>query len=358
MFGGSLARPPTERELTGIKMIGYSASSVFTNAVPYVGAIGTEAVDVSLARKDYYRAWFNPTPYNKAIGRMELVDVGADLFTGGFAPNVNLNINQQVSVNEAIKKTDVNARFSGSNFVQPLPPLKTSVSSEVGFSNVNNTELVFGAIEGAITRIGMGFKAGYNFVTELDFNLPALNMNKSEVGFGNKFNNDLNNEVNNNFNNDLDFNFNNNFNNEFNNQFNNNFNNNVNFNSNYNFDSNFNFNNNFNFDTNLNLNLNFYRPSNKLNSSFNTGRSFTPFVKFGNLFAPISRSSKDVNTAFDRASYFIKNSPENTFAVSSSALNFSGLDVKASKGFKKKRTNRGVIFSENKSFGKLKRVKL
>jgi len=356
VLGGSLENPPTQKELTGIKMIAYSSGSVVTNAIPVIGAVGTEVVDIGLASKDYKRGFLNPTPFNKAMGQVELVDVGADVFTGGFAPNVNTNLNTQISTNEAVMNANVKPQRGLIGFKVGTPS-NNFKASEVGFGSVTNTELTFEAVKESFTTIGNSF----NFVSDFNVNLPKANLNRSEVGFGLPVA-EINNNVNNNVVAEVDFN--NNFNNQFENQFQNDFNNqfNSNFNSNTNFNTNFNFNNNFNNQLNLNANLNFRLPRNKKVAS-NSFNSYTPFVKTGNLFTPINIKASSKESAFNVGAFIVENNPSDTFGISKSSFIFNGLDVKDSKGFKRKGSRRGILFEEpksrrNNSFGEIKRLKL
>ena len=93
--------------------------------------------------------------------------------------------------------------------------------------------------------------------------------------------------------------------------------------------------------------------------------SYTPFVKRGGLYTPISKGSTSKKGAFAIGSFFVENNASDTFGVSKSGLNFIGLNVKDTKGFKKKATRRGFVFVEplknrNNSYGEIKtrRVKL
>lgn len=88
-----------EQARMGKMSVLYTAGSIPANKI---SPATTQMVDVGLAAPDYARAVFIPTPMNRAVGRMELLDVGIDyapaVLTGsasglaaGLTPNVNFS---------------------------------------------------------------------------------------------------------------------------------------------------------------------------------------------------------------------------------------------------------------------------
>jgi len=350
-FTIEFGRDPTPEETSGLAMIGYTGASVFTNKIPVVGQVGTEAVDIGLATPDYLRGFVNPTPSNLAGVVAELIDVGVDLIP--FAPNVNVNTNYNALIDvDNVVDVDVKPKGGASRPRAVSGELRVSSNGEIGFGQVSESEVGFSSLYDAVTRIqgagDLAFTTSKNVVSDL----RKGNLNRSEVGFDYPVSSEVGFDVNNDFDNQLDnnFDFNNNFNNDFDNQFDTDFNNQLNNNYNNDFDFNYNANFNFNNNVNTNFNFNFARLSRGRKPSEVAGGGFSPFAKVRGRFSLVASPVASKEDAFRIGADFVQGSASRTFGVSESAVNLKGVNVSESGSFKRKKGRKGFLFVEPSSF--------
>lgn len=186
---------------SGLGSVAYTVGSVPFNAVPVVGPVVAQAVDVGLAVPDYFAAIVNPTPRNVAGAQIELIDVGIDYVpevVGAFAgpvgllagsavptPNVNANFQLQQEINEYARRVSaLSPYFDASSPVVDYSFAGGNLAQEV---DVDYRNPGFGGLYSSVTGIpfptsfnsNVGVKGSsfvnvdYNFSVEADSRVNA-----------------------------------------------------------------------------------------------------------------------------------------------------------------------------------------
>lgn len=326
---------PSASALAGAGMIAYSGATLITNQLGPIGKIGTEIVDVALALPDYGRAIINPTPYNKAVAKLEVFDVAVDLIPGFGTPNVNVNENVNFNIQETSR---VGLQRNANNQVKGETGLQASVfgSPEIN-TPTSNAYIEVNAQADLFGEVNNNWNNNLN-LPEIDLN-ANINRNRNVNVNKDVFSNE-NNNINNNINLNEEININKNV------EENININDNVNINSNVNANLNANVNANLNADFNFNFNANTITPRLGRDKG-GTEKGFQAFAKVRGQRVNIGNVTSR-EKAFSRGYSFVDNTSARTFGVSKQGSK-KGLDFNDPKGFKKKKGISGFVFIEPSS---------
>jgi len=382
-------KPDLKTTRRGLAMIGYSGASLIANIHPASRA-GAEVVDVGLALPDYARAIINPTPYNKAVGVVELIDVGVD-FLPLPTPNVRVNTRartaaevsdyaRRVGIISSYWDSKVEGSFKGGGY-------SSDNNYNKGKGGTGGTGGIYSVIVPIVPPSTFGgFETGANIGTDFNTN---INVDSFDANFTN---------TNTNVNADFPTNFN------INTDLNTNINNKTNLVTNWveliggsntrsgsnsrttslagststavsdaisgstsaitsiagststavntavaiNANANTNANTAFNINTNFNTNQNIHINNKLRTKEIPDNKSiYSAFARIKGKFQPIGTPTKDKKAAFLQGLAYVETTPARTFGVSKGITgNAKGLDFSAPKGFKKKKGSKGVLFIE------------